>query len=283
MKSLLQSLAALALVAFAAAPSQGAMAYGVTLIGNQLISVDTTTGAGSLVGPLAANTNPYGLVGFNNQLYTFNSSTDAINQISTTTGATVASYSLNTGPVLGQGGLAFATATTGFLTTALDPNTFNYANNLYSFNLTTGATTLIAQTADTLSSLAYASNGTLYALGQGDGNLYTINPTTGAMTLIGNAGLSIGSPVGALTFGPDGTLYGTFDDALYTINTTTGVATAVGDPTVGTGFASISGLAFGNGTLPPAAGTVPEPASALLLAAGLGLVGIRTFRARRVA
>ena len=284
MKLPLRSCAAILLVALTATPSRGDMAYGVTLIGNQLISVDTTTGGASLVGSLTGNVAPFGLAGFNNQLYTFDSTADVIRQISTSTGATLNSYSIGVGPVLGQGGLAFQTATTGFLTTALDPNTFNDANNLYRFDLTTGTTTLISQTADTLSSLAFAANGTLYGLGQGDGNLYTLNPLNGAMTLVGNAGISIGSPVGALTFGTNGTLYGTFDDALYSISTTTGVATAIGDPNVATGFASISGLAFAGASLPSNA-AVPEPASMILLGVGFlvpaGLISLRKARARR--
>ena len=278
-------LAALGLVGPLAAPSRADMAYGVTLIGNQLITVDTNTGAGTLVGPLdGGNVGPFGLTGFNSQLYTFNSTTDAINQISTSTGGVVASYNIGTGPVLGAGGLAFQSSTVGFLTTALDPNTFNYANNLYRFNLATGTSTLLTQTADTLSALAFSQSGTLYALGQLDGNLYTIDTTTGAMTTVGNVGVALGSTINSLAFSAGGTLYATLDDALYTINTTTGLATAIGDPAMGTGFASVSGLAFANGVLPNA-GTVPEPASILLLAVGAlapaGLAAARTARARR--
>lgn len=279
--------AALGLAGPAASSARADMAYGVTLIGNQLIGVDTTTGAGTLIGPLSGgNVNPFGLVGFNNQLYTFNSATDAINQISTTTGATVASFSLNVGPVLGAGGLAFQTATTGFLTTALDPTTYNYANNLYRFDTATGTTTLITQTADTLSALAYSGTGTLYALGQLDGNLYTINTTTGAMTTVGNVGVALGSPINSLAFGTNGALYATLDDALYSLNTATGAATAIGDPAMGTGFASVSGLAFANGSLPNF-GAVPEPASVVMLGVGLlgtaGVVRFRRARSRRAA
>ena len=287
MKSLFSTLAALLLVGLAATPSRGDMAYGVTLLNNQLISVNTADGSASLVGSLTGNVAPFGLSGFNNQLYTFDSTADVIRQISTADGSTVASYNHNDGPVLGQGGLAYQTGTVGYLTTALDPATLNQANNLYQFDISTGLTTLVAHTADALSSIAFAANGTLYGLGQGDGNLYVVDPTTGATTLVGNAGLTIGSPVGALTFGTNGALYATFDDTLYSLSTTTGLATAIGDPNLQTGFASISGLAFANATLPPSLSAVPEPASMLLLASGIvgpaGLTLLRKIRASRAA
>ncbi len=268
--------ASILLIGPTTARSFGEMAYGVTLIGNQLIGVDTNTGLGALVGPLTGNVAPFGLSGFNNQLYTFDSTADVIRQINTATGATQATYNIGMGPVLGQGGLAFQSSTVGYITSALDPATFNYSNNLYQFNLSTGTSTLITHTADTLSAIAFSSNGTLYGLGQLDGNLYTINTANGAMTTIGNVGLSIGSTVNSLAFSSGGTLYATIDDALYSLNTSTGAATAIGDPAMGTGFASVSGLAFTNGILPSA---VPEPSSLVMLA--LGVVGPAAFGAFR--
>ena len=71
-----------------------------------------------------------------------------------------------------------------------------------------------------------------------------------------------------MTFAPDGTLFATLDDKLYTLDTSDGVATAVGssDPTMDTGFSSISGIAFA---------TVPEPSSFISLAIGVtGLIGL---------
>jgi outer membrane protein assembly factor BamB len=150
-------------------------------------------------------------------------------------------------------------------------------NDLYRFDLSTGTSKLIAHTADTIEALAFGPGGTLYALGKLDGNLYTIDPTTGSMMLIGNVGISIGSPTGGLGFSPDGTLFATLDDKLYTLSTLTGAATAVGisDPSMSTGFSSISGLAFG-----PSA--VPEPSSLVMIGIGLaGSVGLGVRRALR--
>ena len=202
------------------------------------------------------------------KLFTFDSTKDVVTQLDLATGATLATYSIGIGPVLGQGGLAFQSSNVGFLTSALDPTTLDPVNDLYRFDLSTGTSVLLGHTADTLEALAFSSAGTLYGLGKLDGNLYTIDPTNGSMTLVGNVGISVGSPTGGLTFGPDGTLYATLDDKLYTLNPSSGLATAVGssDPTIYTGFNSISGLAF--------APAVPEPASSVSLFIGMAIVGL---------
>ncbi len=239
----------------------------MTFFDNQLISINTTTGIGTLIGPLSTTVSPFGLGNVNGNLYTFDSNADVITQLNPTTGATVATYNIGIGSVLGQGGLAFESSTVGFLTTALDPTTYNPVNDLYRFDLATGTSQLIAHTSDTLEAIAFGPNNMLYGLGKLDGDLYVINPDTGAMSLVGNVGVSIGSPTGGITFGPNGALYATLDDTLYTLNTTTGLATAVGsaDTTSYTGFNSISGLAF-------VATAVPEPSSLITL--GLGATGV---------
>jgi hypothetical protein len=248
-------------------PAQAGDVYGVTLLDNQLISIDTTTGAGTLIGPLSTTMTPFGLANVGGNLYTFDSNDSVISQLDPTSGLTISTFNIGIGPVLGQGGMAFENSSVGFLTSALDPTTFNPVNDLYEFNIATGTSTLIGHTADTIEALAFSSTGVLYALGKLDGNLYTIDTTTGAMTLVGNVGVSIGSPTGGLTFGADGTLYATLDDKLYTLSTTDGLATAVGssDPSMYTGFSSISGLAFDFQS-------VPEPSSVVSLGIGLTLV-----------
>ena len=241
---------------------------GVTLLDNQLISIDPTSGNGTLIGPLSTTMGPFGLANVNGTFYTFDSNADDIARLDPATGATLSTYNIGIGPVLGQGGLAFQSSTVGFLTSALDPTTLSPINALYRFDISSGSSSLIAHTSDTLEAIAFAPNGVLYALGKLDGNLYTVDLSTGLLTLVGNVGISIGSPTGGLTFAPDGTLFATLDDKLYTLDLSTGLSSAVGssDPGMDTGFSSISGLAFA---------AVPEPSSVISLAIGVtGLVGL---------
>src|SRR5438132_362293 len=96
---------AAALAALSPAPTRAASVLGVTFLNNQLISIDTTTGNGTLVGPLGAPAAPFGLATAGNQLYTYDSIASRVRQIDPTTGATLAAINVGIGPVLGQGGL----------------------------------------------------------------------------------------------------------------------------------------------------------------------------------
>jgi len=251
---------------------------GVTYYDNQLIKIDTTTGVGSLVGNLSTNVGAFGLSQYNGNLYTFDSTLDRVAQINSTTGATMADINVGIGPVLGQGGMAIRSDGIGFLTSALDPSTFNPVNDVFSFNLATGKSTLLSTspTGPTLAGLAFLGN-TLYGLGKLDGMLYTVNQSTGLATAVGSLGYLPGNPFESLSAGPGGTLYATLDDRLFSINTATGLATPIDpNPANDSGFSSISGL------VSPAA--VPEPSSIVLVAVGLGsaLIVPHRWRGRRV-
>jgi len=103
---------------------------------------------------------------------------------------------------------------------------------LVTFDPTTGAVTPVAQVnIPGLESIAFSTNGVLYATGQN--SLYTINPATGDSTFIG----SFGSPYGLnlaqnIRFDDDGNLYLSNTDPnntdIYQVSTVDGSATFVG-------------------------------------------------------
>ncbi len=258
----------------APAQAQGTL-YGVTYLSNQLIRVDATTGDGALIAPLAAPGTPEGLAFSGGSLYYFDTTGNALRQINPATGATLSTVNVGIANRVGEGGMAFGANGAAYLYTPLEAATFAPVNELYSFNPTTGAASLIGSTGVALEALTF-SGGVLYGLGKADGNLYTVNPATASASLIGSVGIGVGSPVGALAAGPNGSLFASLDDALYTLNPATGVATLV-DPLgsgAGIGFSSVSGLAF-------APSAVPEPGAFGLLAGVVTCGGALTLRRKR--
>lgn len=134
-------------------------------------------------------------------------------------------------------------------------NAFSPKNQLAKLNLRTGAATLVGsplvQEFDMMA-MACSPDGTLYAIGQLDhtkpgtfNSLYKVDRETGVATLIGSTGVSNDQPgppsfsgyFMALSFAPDGTLYGVNDggigtekgSALYKLSLINGVATKVVD------------------------------------------------------
>lgn len=107
----------------------------------------------------------------------------------------------------------------------------------------TGAVTLIGNSGQTLTDIAFDPGASLWGITFG--NLYSVNTGTGLATQVGGA---LGASLNGLTFGHDGTLYGSGGTGVYTINTVTGAATLIG---TGTGLSknSAGDLAFNNGIL----------------------------------
>jgi hypothetical protein len=141
----------------------------------------------------------------------------------------------------GQGAVAYTIA-----------NAFSSKNQLAKLDLRTGAATLVGsplvQEFDMMA-MACSPDGKLYAIGELDhtnpnfNSLYTVDRNTGVATRIGSTGVTTDQPgppsfsgyFMALSFAPDGTLYGVSDGAngtekgstLYTLSLTNGVATKV--------------------------------------------------------
>ena len=235
--------------------------YGVTFFDNQLISIDQTTGAGTLIGPLGTSS-PFGIANRFGKLYTFSPSNSHVQEINPANGQVNSSISIGLGPVQGEGDIAFRPDGIGFLSSALDSN-LNPVNDVYSFDITTGTSTRLGSSSVAIDGLAFDGN-TLYALGQGDGRLFTVNQSNGSLSPVGSLGVDQNSPVAGLTVGQNGALFGAIDDRLYRIDKLTGAASPVDASVLDFGFSSVSGLA---------ATSVPEPGTWALISVGLAALG----------
>ncbi|HEY0370288.1 MAG TPA: hypothetical protein VGC85_11875, partial [Chthoniobacterales bacterium] len=144
-----------------------------------------------------------------------------------------------------------------FLVSALNANA-QPTNDFYSFDVTNGTSQRLGSTSVAIDALAFDSSGKLYGLAKGDSSLYVIDQGSGATSVVGDLGITPGSPIGAMAFGPNGVLYASIDDRLYTINTSTGVASPVSSTVLDFGVSSVSGLVFapGVGTLSNVSGRV---------------------------
>jgi hypothetical protein len=259
--------AAAATLLVPAAAQAAPVLYGITFFGNQLITIDIATGAGTVVGPLDSSMGAYGLGTVGTDLYTFDQTADLLRELDPATGGTLNSVDLGIGNLTGEGAIDFRSDGTGFLTTASPGAT------LYTFT-TAGSGTPVGGTSQVIDGLAFDSADVLYGLIQGGATLVTINQATGALTVVGPTGLGGSAVLGGLAF-LDDQLYAVLStstaSALYTLDPGTGLATLVGD----VGIGGVSGIAFLDTT------QAPEPASLLLVGFGLAVAAGRRLRAHR--
>ncbi len=232
---------------------------------DQLVSLDPTTGAKTVIGPLADDiVAGLGYDAVHDILYASSTWTSG--------GRNLLRVDYNTGAVtiigpLGQGGMH-----------GLEYNpardilygiTTIYSNKLWQINVATGAAIEIGTHGiNGLSGLAYDYvNDIMYAGDSMNKQLFTINLDTGAATLVGPFNGPTGNRIGnGLAWDPEFGLLATdthadtaYNDELYSIDVMTGQATLIG----ATGTGNALGLAF-----------VPEPTSLALLGCGL-LIAIR--------
>jgi len=205
----------------------------------QLLTVNLSTGAGTLVGNLPTSGSTE--IEFNNNtrrgFTQFPDGAFAGQEFDISTGEALGSPISDGASFTGLewvGSSLYGTSITG-------PGG---ASQLQTLNPTNGLSTLIGATGilNPIAGLAYDdTNAVMYGLtggaSGGSSNLVTVNLMTGVATVVGSVGFNGGS----LEFGPDGNLYaGSVGNTgnLYRINKATGASTLVG----ATGFTNITGL-----------------------------------------
>jgi hypothetical protein len=271
---------------------------------NQILSIDTSTGAATLANtfanPLGA---PIGISALGQLLYvlpgyaggTANATqllsldpTNSFSENSISLGLAAGGVSaLNQGDIAfdGNGNLTIASATQ-------KSGAFSATNGaLYSANLGTHTTTTLQSSfAPKFDGIAYSLTGNLYGLSRevsnGSGgfidSLYFLDQTTFTPLLIGITGItdSSANTFAGLAFSPGGTLYAILGNAassrLFTIDPTTGTATLVGNILLGA--SAVGGI--DGATFSPGITQTPEPATLALCSAVLGALAL--IRRRRV-
>jgi hypothetical protein len=227
------------------------------IVSPDLISIDPTTGASTVIGSLGLPFDTInGLASYGGDLYTFDNSTNKVLQLDPASGQVVASTAIGLSGFTFEDALTFRSDGVGFIATS--------NGNLYSFNLATNSSSLIASNLPfNIAGITFSSSGVLYGYTAGASEFFTINPSTGATAAIGSLG-NVPGIAGGLVFGSNGALYGILDDELNIIDPTTAGRTNVG-PSFGPGAFNISGLGI-------LASAVPEPSTIVLF--GIGAVGI---------
>jgi len=225
--------------------------YGSTGNSNQLITINTTTGAGSLVAPISGTAGNVTEIEFRADNVLFGSTGGGNSEIVTINPTTGVATLVGIHAFGAVNGLDFDAGGTLF-GAFFNPG---ISTDLVTVNQTTGALTTIGViiTPDQVTGLTFSPGGILYGVHNSGpatpSSLITINPATGASTLVGAIGFN---NVGAIEFGPGGILYGGIGTAgtnpgdLISINPTTGAGTVIGP----TGFPGISGLSFNPSVIP---------------------------------
>lgn len=268
MRRFLGLIAMVAMSMVASLPAARALTlYSTGNDGTSLFTIDSTSGAGTLVGNFGYS-GTYSLAfDQSNALYAFTTSS---------TNSTLATVDESTGAatLIGTG-----TGISDMMALVFAPDNTLYAaswntNDLYTVDPGTGAVSVVGALGfSNIMDLAFSSNGTLYGLASSGSasTLYTIDTATGTGTLVTTPANSC---LMGMTITPAdqflATDYCTTNSPLYQVDQSTGAVTSIGS----TGINAPMGLTYQN-----AASSVPEPASMSLL--GSGLIGIAAYRRKR--
>ena len=206
--------------------------------GGRLLTIDVSTGAGTLVGSTGLGAIPGLAINSSGVIYAVAGANFDLYKIDASSGAAV--FVANTG-------LAYLPAIAfdgNDVLYGLGVDTVTFTTNLYTINTTTGEPTVVglAPMGDWRGMAFDPTDGTLWASTSGQ-EIYIIDPGTGVPTLIGSTGINGGIP--DINFDDSGNLYGALggsglaNDNFILINKTTSAGTTIG----AIGFTSVSGLA----------------------------------------
>jgi hypothetical protein len=255
-RHILISALSLLLVAAVASPLQaqqavqGSLLYAVTFWEQKIITIDTNTGAGTLI--TNAGVGPRDLAALGGALYIYGPAGQSVKltRIDPWTGGALQTVTFTNSVNGGEGALDFRSDGQAFATTSIGTTGTLFRLEASKTNVTflTGEGGLNPS----LDGLAFDPGGTLYGLSQNRGgafSLYTLNQVSGEPALVGHLGVNFpfnGGAVAGLAFAPNGDLFAGLgsqtESRLYRVNKATGVATLVGP----VGFAGVSGLRFFN-------------------------------------
>ncbi len=220
---------------------------------NQLITIDPTTGAGTLVDSISGTPSGVTEIEFREDGVLFGTVGQGLSQIFTINPLNGNATLVGTHPFGAVNGMDFDSGG-NLVGSFFNPGV---STDLVIIDQATGGFTStigVIFPSDVVTGLTFDSGGTLYGIGRAasggsPSSLYTIDPITAIPTLVGPIGFD---NVGAIEFGPDGILYGGVGitganaGALISISTSTGAGTLIGP----TGFLAISGLSFVPGIVP---------------------------------
>jgi hypothetical protein len=266
-KAILVATALVCIGGWLGAPLRAASAGTIYAVDAQgrLLTVDTTTAAITVVGPLGVLPTCFGGACFagldfntvDGTLYFSVSSTGTEHLYSVDTGTGAATFVTDITPVGGPGGAILQ----NFAFSAAGDLFGSESFHLYKGNVGTGMASFVGTSfAGEDDALAFAADGTLYAV-DGLSLFYRIDPGTGAKTLISGTPCWV-----SLAYAADGNLYcaGQGPSApLYRIDPVTGAATLIGATGV-----DIAGLAA------TAAPAVPAASTIALLALGVSFLAL---------